>query len=355
MLSPIANNLVVHYWGPLGVELFFGLSGYLITYLLVQEFSTTGVISLKKFYLRRGFRILPAFLFFLTAIVGLNLAGILQVPWSSVATSALFVQNYNFHGTSFGDSRYIGHLWSLSAEEQFYLLWPFALAWLGPKRMRKVALFLALVAPGVRVCSYFLTPWLRGHTNTMFHTTYDFFLWGCLLALYPESPLVETILKRLRPVGWFCAVVFFYMIVGPLLDIYGGGAYSLLFGLTLRSLCVAFIIAWLGRNMDSWPAKFLNTAPMRALGVLSYSLYLWQELFMGKGQHTFSNYFLVSVAAALAAACGSYFLLEKPFLKLRRRLGRSFSCPVRRPDRSVHTGSRAGIHRLACTITRDSV
>jgi peptidoglycan/LPS O-acetylase OafA/YrhL len=314
---------VVHYLGPLGVELFFGLSGFLITYLLVQEYSATGGISLKKFYLRRGFRILPALFLFLAVVVGLNLAGVVQVPWSSIATSALFVQNYNFHGTSADDSRYVGHLWSLSAEEQFYLLWPFALAWLGPKRVRKAALILALAAPGVRVCCYFLTPWLRGHTNTMFHTTYDFFLWGCLLALYPESPIIERMLKRFRAVGWFCSVVFFYMIVGPLLDMYGGGAYGLPFGLTLRSLCVVFIIAWLGRNPGSWPAKFLNTAPMRAIGVLSYSLYIWQELFMGKGYHTFSNSFIVSMAAALAAACVSYFLMEKPFLELRRRLGAS--------------------------------
>jgi peptidoglycan/LPS O-acetylase OafA/YrhL len=88
---------------------------------------------------------------------------------------------------------------------------------------------------------------------------------------------------------------------------------------------VVFIIAWLGRNAGSWPAKFLNTAPLRAIGIISYSLYLWQQLFMGKAQHTFSNSFIVSVSASLVMACASYFLLEKPFLKLRRRLGAGYS------------------------------
>jgi len=306
----------------MGVILFFGLSGYLITYLLMREYYAMGGISLKKFYLRRGFRILPPVCLLLAVVVGLNLAGIIQVPWHTIAMSALFVQNYNFHETVTGsDGRFVGHLWTLSSEEQFYLLWPFALAWLGPKRMRKIALLLALAAPGVRVCHYFLFPSIRGRMIFMFHTSYDYFLWGCLLALCSGDWRLESILKCFKSVRWFCLAVLFCLLVGPLLDIYLGGSYSLPFGMTLRALCAAFIIAWLGRNLDSWPAKFLNTTPMRAIGILSYSLYLWQELFMNKGKHTFSNSFIVGVSASLVAACISYFLVEKPFMGLRRRLG----------------------------------
>jgi len=267
-LPPIADTLVTKYWGRLGVDLFFGLSGYLITYLLVREWSATGKISLKKFYLRRAFRILPPLFLYLATVVGLTLSGVFQVPWRGIAMSALFVQNYNFsHPNS--DMGFVVHLWTLSAEEQFYLLWPFALAWFGPKRIRTTALLLALAAPGVRICHYFLFPGMRSEMGLMFHPNYDRFLWGCLLALYQGDPRVESMLKRFRPMGWFCAVVCLYLIVGPLLDIYGGGYYTLPFGETIFALCVVFMIAWLGRNVDSWPAKLLNTAPMRAVGVLS--------------------------------------------------------------------------------------
>jgi peptidoglycan/LPS O-acetylase OafA/YrhL len=323
-LPPFLDRVVFGLWGNLGVYFFFGLSGYLITYLLLREYSATGGISLEKFYLRRAFRILPPLFLFLATVVGLNLAGIVQIPWHSIILSSLFLQNYNFfHYVPYSDDHYIGHLWTLAGEEQFYLLWPFALAWLGPKRMRKVALFLALAAPAIRVGHYFLVPedWVRSKLTVMFHTTYDMFLWGCLLALCSGDWRVESVLKRFRSVGWFGLVVLVYLVVEPMLELHGGGTYSLSVGLTVRGLCVAFIIAWLGRNTGSWPAKFLNAAPLRAIGIISYSLYLWQQLFMGKAQHTFSNHFIVCVAASLVMACGSYFLLEKPFLKLRRRLG----------------------------------
>jgi len=324
-LPPLADAVVLHLWGTLGVFFFFGLSGYLITTLLVREYSSTGEISLKKFYLRRAFRILPPLFLFLVTIVCLNLAGVIQIPWHSIVLSSLFLQNYNFFPyIPYSDNHYIGHLWTLSAEEQFYLLWPFALAWLGPKHMRKVALLLALAAPGVRICHYFLFPGLRSKLLVMFHTSYDIFLWGCLLALCSGDSRLESILKRFRSVGWFYLVVLFYVTGEPALETYFRGTYELTVGMTLRGLCVVFIIAWLGRNLGSWPAKFLNLASMRALGILSYSLYIWQQLFIGKCEHTFSNSFIVCTSAALTTACASYFLLEKPFLKLRRRLSAGY-------------------------------
>ena len=324
MAMPSVINTLTVRWGRMGVELFFGLSGYLITYLLIREYSATGRISLKKFYLRRAFRILPPFFLYLGTIVVLTLAGVINVPWHCIATSALFVQDYNFSFPN-TDTRFVVHLWTLSAEEQFYLLWPFALAWLGPKRLQKTALFLALAAPGVRILHYFLFPGLRGDIDLMFHPNYDRFLWGCLLALYQGDSRVESMLKRFQPMGWFCLVVFFYLIVGPLLNIYGGGYYSLLFAKSLHALCVVFIIAWLGHNLNSWPAKFLNTKPMRAIGVLSYSLYLWQELFQGTGNHMFAHNIVEYVTASFAAACLSYFLVERPFLSLRQRLSANYS------------------------------
>src|SRR5580704_8875574 len=111
------DSVVLGIWGRLGVYFFFGLSGYLITYLLMREYTATGGISLKKFYLRRAFRILPPLFLFLATLVGLNLAGLVQIPWHSIILSSLFLQNYNFFRyIPYSDDHYIGHLWTLSSE-----------------------------------------------------------------------------------------------------------------------------------------------------------------------------------------------------------------------------------------------
>lgn len=322
-LPPLVDRLVVKFWGTLGVDLFFGLSGFLITTLLRQEYERTGRIDLGNFYFRRAFRILPALFCFLAVIVVLNLTQVLSVPWFSVLAGTFFFQNYNFRYTSFGDSRFVVHLWSLSAEEQFYLLWPLAYAWLGTRRAARWALVLALAAPLVRVGCYFLFPTLRGEIFEMFHTTYDCFLWGGLLAIWWEGRAIRAVLDRLRSPFWFIFVAGFYLVGGPILETIGRGIYGLPIGLSLRFLCVAFLIAWAVTYRDSGPGRLLNWPLLRAVGVASYSVYLWQELFLGVGQHTFSPSWEVALAATACTATLSYFGVERPFLALRARLGRA--------------------------------
>jgi len=106
-------------YGSLGVRIFFVLSGFLITKLLLREHERTETISLRDFYIRRAYRIFPAAAVYLLVITIIYWH---QLRWYSIAASALYVMNMQSYPPWM-----LGHLWSLSIEEQFYLLWPFAL------------------------------------------------------------------------------------------------------------------------------------------------------------------------------------------------------------------------------------
>src|SRR5207248_5891757 len=107
---------------------FFAISGYLICTRLLVEEETTGSISLRSFYIRRVFRILPPAYVYLAVVAGLSAAGMIAAAWTDIASAALFYSNYIEPRSWF-----TGHFWSLAMEEHFYLLWPPLLLLLGPK------------------------------------------------------------------------------------------------------------------------------------------------------------------------------------------------------------------------------
>src|ERR1044072_1415372 len=143
-------------FGSLGVDIFFVLSGFLITTLLLEEHASTNTINLKKFYIRRALRLLPA-LFVLLAFTALF--ALLFLPFSEATTTARLSIIAIFYGTNwalaFGErSDLLGHLWSLAVEEQFYVIWPLALMLVlrfGLARRRLVLLIVSLI---VLVCLY---------------------------------------------------------------------------------------------------------------------------------------------------------------------------------------------------------
>jgi peptidoglycan/LPS O-acetylase OafA/YrhL len=134
--------------GSLGVRIFFCISGFLITYLLLQERKHTGLIDLKAFYVRRALRILPAAYAFIAVLAILTAAGLLRLPACNFVTALTFTKNYGC--VVLADA----HLWSLGVEEQFYLLWPFIVAPCSPMRTMAVATALCFVAPLSRGLEY---------------------------------------------------------------------------------------------------------------------------------------------------------------------------------------------------------
>jgi peptidoglycan/LPS O-acetylase OafA/YrhL len=303
------------FWGSLGVQTFFVISGFLITGLLLKELDTTGTVSLKRFYFRRSLRIFPPFYAYLAVSLALTLAGLFVGKMSAFVIAGAYLSNY-----CGGGSELLEHTWSLSLEEQFYLLWPAALLWLGTRRSIKAAVWVIVLSPFSRIITYYLAPYHRALLNGMLHTGLDSIMFGCLLALLWKNANFQ---RRVQPFvrGWIAAACsLFVLVLGPILQARFRGSYGLVIGLTLNAICLSQILMYAVSVPDSLLGKFLNLRVLRHLGVISYSLYLWQHMFTRPNSARFVPWNLVAI---FVCAELSYWLIERPSFRLRDRLERS--------------------------------
>lgn len=279
----------------LGVRIFFVISGYLITTLLLKEYRKTSTIGLREFYVRRAYRILPAAIVFMAPLFVIFWR---QLSWYHMAAAALYLANFDFSHPWF-----LGHLWSLSVEEQFYFLWPGVLKkW----HRHRVAILAGVVAfaPIYRVGCHFLG--MHGKTDETFPAVADVLAIGCLLGIFAAR------LPKIRA-RWALAMI----VPVALVPVYLG---MLQFHVTAVLLFVLWpvmhlAIAGLLLHVVQRPYWILNVAPIVWLGQISYSLYLWQQLFVF-GERSKPWYFVV-FAVGLASA--SYYLVEQPMLRVRER------------------------------------
>src|SRR5579884_2593834 len=181
--------------GALGVMFFFVLSGFLITGLLCEESSTTGTVSLERFYTRRALRILPAFVVLVAVTSALIASGLItDVPWYTVAVSCLYLNDV------FGTGQSLGHLWSLSLEEQFYLVWPLLMRTFSRRRMLPVACIAAAAIIMFRATAIHFEWW--NYNSAVFYERpwfrFDSILAGCILALlFSNSAAAFAWVRRL--------------------------------------------------------------------------------------------------------------------------------------------------------------
>ena len=156
--------------GGRGVTIFFVISGYLITKLLLTEIEHTGDISIKNFYLKRAFRIFPTFYLYILIIIILKITVFPQIftSYSTVLIAFLYFWNYQVlfgYGTNDTNGHwYMGHFWSLSMEEQFYMLWPLMMKIfkINTKKLIIVTIALLIIIPMARVGTYFAFSAQRG-------------------------------------------------------------------------------------------------------------------------------------------------------------------------------------------------
>lgn len=311
--------------GGLGVYVFFVISGYLITRLLLHEQSTRGTISVSGFYVKRAFRILPPLYLYVGVLGVLNLAGRLPLSRIDVVSALFFFHNYAVQSTSWA----IEHFWSLSVEEQFYLIWPVLLILclrLGGVRGRERAAWLAAAAivlsPLVRIVSFRThNPWL--HDGAGFHMHADALMFGCGAALLEGKALFERVYRAVTRLPWLPVLG---LAVGSYLEMRFQNYWNFPIGETWTGALLAFTLLWTVRNADSLAGRALNVRWVTHIGVLSYSIYLWQTLFLH-----YQNASVFAGAAwagrlplnwlgILIAAEISYALVEQPSLRLRNRL-----------------------------------
>jgi peptidoglycan/LPS O-acetylase OafA/YrhL len=307
--------------GNRGVSVFFVISGFLITSLLLKEHELTGKISLRDFYIRRVFRILPPFWVFLAVVALLWKLGTIETSWASLGIAFAFLRDFVR-----GDW-WTGHSWSLSIEEQFYLLWPAALVLLGRRKSLWTALGLIVAAPAIRVLSHVLiTGKSRSIEDFMFHMRVDSLMFGCALAMVYKTQWFARIAERILKWPAMLAALSFFLFVSGYLNYRLHGYYTLPFGYTLENIAISYLLLYFVTKPDSMGGRLLNAKPLVHIGLISYSLYLWQELFLAppleapnRWSASILGTFPFNLLAAFLAAELSWQLVEKPTLKLRRR------------------------------------
>ena len=310
--------------GQLGVDIFFAISGFLITTLLLRESDRTGTISLRGFYERRVARIFPAAYTYVAAIAVLAFIGTVHLRWGAFLAAGVFSWNYGkllnlFAGST--DAEVFSHFWSLSLEEQFYLFWPGCLLLLGRLRSRNIALAAVVVLPFLRLASYALFPKSRDQLTEMFHTGIDQIFWGALVAL---AYIKGTHLKWSgnRWFGWLTlgyALVTVFAVAGAAEHFHGIGRFI---APTAYSSSASLLLMWLLSGNTGVIRAILQWKPLRWIGLLSYSLYVWQQIFIAPRSPILTP-FPINVGCALLAAIASYYLVESPLRKkIRDHFGR---------------------------------
>jgi peptidoglycan/LPS O-acetylase OafA/YrhL len=292
-----------------GVDVFFVLSGFLITTLLLEEVDVTARIDLGAFYRRRARRLLPALVVFLAVLAaGGLLRGRTGLVAAEVAAGLGYAMNVVRAAGSAQTLPLTGHLWSLAEEEQFYLVWPAVLIVLLRRRPRHLGAFLTACIALVVLYRAALLLAGTGHERLYFapDTHADPILIGCLLAVIRRSgrAVVPT---------WLGIVA-----AGGLGVLAAGSEHfstpSLLVGTTAAGLFAATVLA-AGLTEGHVVERALSVAPLVWVGQISYSLYLWQQLvFKVSGENP-----PVTVVASIVVAAASYRFVERPFRSGRAR------------------------------------
>ena len=315
--------------GELGVHVFFVISGFLITRLLIDELGRTGRISLADFYLRRTLRIFPAYYVFLLVLAVLAWLGVVQLASGDLTHALTYTSNYDS-----ARSWYVGHTWSLSVEEQFYLLWPVLMVLAGRRRALWFAALAVAVAPLIRTASWELMRASGDGVGHRFETVANAIAIGCVLAGTRDW---------LHGQGWYCRLLesgLFFLI--PCLALAGSLLYDhpvahFLIGISVMNLSIAATLDWCVMFGSGRVGRMLNWKPLAFVGTLSYSLYLWQQLFLNRTSGAAIAGFPLNLVLAFAAAATSFYLVEQPALRLRRRLETSWRRPLAGAQRGWFT------------------
>ncbi|MBL9027778.1 MAG: acyltransferase [Myxococcales bacterium] len=308
----------------LGVRVFFVISGFLITSLLLKEER----VALGQFYWRRFYRIFPPFYFYLGAVGLLSAAGLLaDIPSDDLIAALTYTTNFQIERAWL-----VGHTWSLSVEEQFYLLWPGVLALLGRDRALKAAAIVVVCAPVVRLGWNEALPGLRLLIGEAFPTVMDSIATGCLLAGFRARLHADRRYRSLLELPFLVPVVVFALLVINRQSDHARAFW--LVGETCLNVGVAFLIDRAVTRPETPFGQILNFRPLAHVGVASYSIYLWQQVFLDRSSTAWFTAFPVNIVLALAAGFGSYHLVEKPIMKYRDRLipGHKPAAPRRAPE-----------------------
>lgn len=269
ILSPHARLFhVFRYMGPLAVKIFFVISGFVICRLMIHEEHREGSVSLKAFYIRRAFRIIPPFYAYLAVVALLTLLHWIVNPWGAMLAGLFFVYDLLINNAH---DWFVGHAWSLAVEEQFYLVFP--TLWLLCRKMNRVRFFsivFCLIVAWNVIAAVFsgdgiMTPVARPGFASI--------CCGVIMALMERrARIIARAVPSIVP-----AVLMLILLWNPLfLPKWSSAVYECIFMPPAIALILMYSV-----EREGWLRSLLLWRPLQAVGVTSYGIYLWQELFTG--------------------------------------------------------------------------
>lgn len=290
VLAVIAYHLGLSFapGGLLGVDVFFVLSGYLITDILIAQWRADGRMDLKDFWLRRARRLLPGLYVMLVAVVAwVMIMAPSQLAALRAATVAAFLYVSNwwliFHHVSyfaqFGPPSPLGHLWSLAVEEQFYLLWPLLLV-LGLRFVRRRGWLLTLIVAAAAASSLLMAFLYQpgGNPNRVYYGTdtraFSLLIGAALALVWASRTLHKELTKGKRMALDLCGLVALVVVIGMIITTNEYQPFLYQGGMVMVSLASAVVVAVLAHPASKL-AWLFGKQPLRFLGVRSYGIYLW--------------------------------------------------------------------------------
>jgi len=299
---------VFRYVGLLGVNVFFVISGFVICRLLIGEEARYGNVCLKGFYIRRIFRILPPFYVYVSVVCLLLAGGLIYETWSQIVIGVLFLMDV------FPRHCFMGHTWSLAVEEQFYIIFP-SLWVLTPRRLRGRVFLGLFVLCALWNISLALTGW-KTVVAYEARTGFSCISAGVVIAIFEKrARRFAARIPAMIVVLTSCVLLLHPTPIDNWID----ALYCSLFIPPAVGLLLVFSLE---RGM--WLRAFLLARPVQAVGLTSYGIYLWQQLFTGpKGFYIGRGVVLWYVPWLLLVIVPlSYRFIEKPAMRYGKMLSR---------------------------------
>lgn len=306
--AAIDSKIRVEGFGLLGVEVFFFISGFVICTALIKELETYGRFSIKAFYIRRCFRILPPLWIYLSVISVAGGYGLIEFNMAEAWIPALFVSNLESLFTVYW---FVGHTWTLSYEEQFYILFPIIL-WIcyRANRMMVFPLLIILFPILSLLCYYF-----HMEIGAGVFRFFDFMVWGVVFAIYKEE-----INKKLSLMGSILPLLLCSLMV--LISIIPADKFSIILAVFLLPPLVAITVTSTVFN-ESAMESCLKYKGFCYLGRASYGIYLWQQVATAKYAVLGGGFYFFAILGMISYVIFQYEFIEKRLIRVGSNISKN--------------------------------
>lgn len=315
--------------GFIGVDVFFVLSGFLITSLLLKEYDNHQKIALKNFYVRRALRLAPALIILLSTIALVSIFTLNYDLAKENINSILITLFYSANWVRAFNLREMGllnHTWSLSIEEQFYIIWPFLLIILLKITKSRKHLFAVVALLTIFSWTLRIILQLKGFSADRLYngldTRADALLIGCILSIILFSNLINLKSKITLSLTKYIGIIALLSYICILPFISWSSWHYFIWLAFLIQILTAFLILYVFISGDNFLKRFLRLKPLVWIGSISYGLYLWHDPVFEMIRMKEYSLWIIAVTGFIitfSTAFLSFYFIEKPILKLKSK------------------------------------